>query len=110
MALTDLGEYAAAVDALSRAVKTEPNWAFALNELGIAYRKQGKYKEAADQFRKAISKDKKFAAAYYNLGEAEFKAGNISEARKAWEALKKMGRNDLAAQLDVATNGGLRGS
>ncbi len=108
MALSDLGEYAAAVDALSKVVKAEPKWAFAINELGIAYRKQEKFKEAAEQFKKAISVDKNFAAAYYNLGESQFRAGNLAEARKAWESLRKMGRNDLAAQLDVVTKGALR--
>jgi len=108
MALTDLGEYAAAVDVLKKVVVKEPKWAFAINELGIAYRKQNNFKDAADQFKKAIDKDKNFAYGYYNLGEAQFKAGNLGEAKKAWDALKKMGRNDLAAQLDVATNGGLR--
>jgi tetratricopeptide (TPR) repeat protein len=108
MALTDLGEYPAAIDVLNKVVKKEPKWVFALNELGIAYRKQNNFKEAAAQFKRAIDKDKNFAFAYFNLGEAEFKAGNLGEARKAWDALKKMGRADLAAQLDVATNGGLR--
>lgn len=108
MALTDLGEYPAAVEVLNRVVKKEPKWAFALNELGIAYRKQGNYKEAASTFKKVIDKDKTFGAAYYNMGEAYFKDGNLGEARKAMDALRKMGRNDLAAQLDVVTNGGLR--
>lgn len=110
MALTDLGEYAAAVDVLNKVAKKEPKWAFALNELGIAYRKQDKFKEAAASFKQAIDKDKNFAQAYFNLGEAQFKAGNLAEGRKAMDALKKMGRNDLAAKLDTVTNGGLRAS
>lgn len=108
MALTDLGEYTAAVEVLNKVVKKEPKWAFASNELGIAYRKQNNFKDAASNFKKAIDKDKNFAHAYFNLGESEFKAGNLGEARKAMDSLRKMGRNDLAAQLDVATNGGLR--
>jgi len=109
MALTDLGDYSGAVDILTKVVKKEPKWAFAINELGIAYRKQKSYKDAAEQFKRAFDKDGKFAVALYNMAEAEFQAGNISEAKKAWDRLKKMGRTDLAAQLDVVTNGGLRG-
>ncbi len=109
MALSDLGDYAGAVDALTKAVQKEPNWAFALNELGIAYRKQDKLKEAAAQFRKAVDKNDKFAAAYYNLGEAEFKNGNLGEAKKAWERLRRLGRNDLAAQLEIVTGGKVKG-
>lgn len=108
MALSDLGEYDRAVDALTKVVKAEPKWAFAINELGIAYRKQNKYKEAIEQFKKAISVDKNFAAAYFNLGESQFRAGSISDAKKSWEALRKMGRSDLAAQLDLITKGALR--
>ncbi len=109
MALTDLGDFPGAVEALNQVVKREPKWAFAINELGIAYRKQKNYKEAAAQFKKAIDKDGKFAAAIYNLGEAEFQAGNIGEAKKAWDKLKKMGEQGLAAKLDIVTNGTLRG-
>lgn len=109
MALTDLGDYAGAVDALTKVVKKEPKWVFALNELGIAYRKQNNYKEAANQFRKAIDKDGKYAVAHYNLGEAEFRGGNLGEAKKAYNNLKKLGRNDLAGQLELISGGAVRG-
>lgn len=108
MALTDLGEFPAAIEVLNKVVKKEPKWAFALNELGLAYRGQKNYKEAANSFKSAIDKDKNFAQAYYNLAEAYYRDGNVREARKWWDNLKKMGRGDLAAKLDVATNGGLR--
>lgn len=108
MTLTDLGDYAGAVDALTRVIKKEPKWVFALNELGIAYRKQNNFKEAINYFNKAIDKDKKFASAYYNLGEAEFRNGNIGNTKKAYQALKAMGRNDLANGLDIMTNGAVR--
>lgn len=108
MTLTDLGDYVGAVDALTKAVENEPKWVFALNELGIAYRKQNKLKEAANQFRRATEKDDQFAAAYFNLAEAEFKAGNKVEAKKAYEKLKTIGRNDLATQLEVQTGGAIR--
>lgn len=111
MALTDMGEYAAAIEALNKVIRREPKWAFGINELGIAYRKQDNYKEAIAQFKKAIDKDDKFAAAYYNMAEAQFRSGSVSDAKKNWDKLKKMGPEGqkLAAKLDVVTNGGLRG-
>ena len=109
MALTDLGEYPAAIDVLKKVIDKEPKWVFAINELGMAYFKQGSFKDAAEQFKKTTDKDSKFAQGYYNLAMAQFKGGNVGEARKNWDTLKKLGRNDLAAKLDVATNGGLRG-
>lgn len=108
MALTDLGDYPAAIDVLTKVVKKEPKWAFALNELGLAYRGAGNFREAAKQFKQATDKDKNFAAAYYNLGEAHFRDGNLGEARKAMDQLRKMGAVGLAAKLDVTTNGRLR--
>lgn len=108
MALTDLGDYKGAIDILNKVVKKEPKWAFAINELGLAYRGDNNFQEAAKQFKLATDKDKSFAKAYYNLGEAYFKYGNLGEARKVWDQLKKMGQTTLAAELDVATNGALR--
>ena len=113
MALTDLGEYPAAVDVLKKVIDKEPKWVFAINELGMAYYKQGSYKDASAQFKRAIDKDSKFAQGYYNLAMANFKNGNVGDARKNWDTLKKLGQSDesarkLAAQLDVDTNGGLR--
>lgn len=108
MTLTDLGDYAGAVDALNRVIAKQPKWLFAVNELGIAYRKQNNYKAAIDEFRKAIRGDDKYAVAHYNLGEAEFQSGNLPEAKKEYDKLNKMGRRDLAAQLDLVTGGAVR--
>ncbi|MGI8409556.1 MAG: tetratricopeptide repeat protein [Pyrinomonadaceae bacterium] len=109
MALTDMGDYPGAVEALTRVVQREPKWAFAINELGIAYRKQNNLKEAANQFRKAVGADEKFAAAYYNLGEAEFRSGNLGEAKKAYAKLNSLGRKDLAGQLELISSGKVKG-
>ena len=113
MALADLGEYPAAIDALTKVIDKEPKWVFAINELGMAYYKKGDYKEATAQFKRATDKDGKFAQGYFNLAMANFKNGNLGDARKNWDTLKKLGQSDanarsLAAKLDVETNGGLR--
>jgi tetratricopeptide (TPR) repeat protein len=109
MTLTDLGDYAGAVDAFKRVIDKQPKWVFAMNELGIAYRKQDNYKDAAAAFRKATSTDGKYVIAYYNLAEAEFRAGNLGEAQKAYNKVKELGRKDLATQLQLLTGGALRG-
>ena len=108
MTLTDLGDFAGAVDALSRVVAKQPKWVFALNELGIAYRQQKNYKDAIVQFKKAVDKDDTFAAAHYNLAETEYRNGNTAGAKKSYEKLVKLGRNDLAAQLELISNGAIR--
>lgn len=109
MTLTDLGDYAGAADAFKRVIEKQPKWVFAINELGIAYRKQDNFKDAAATFRKATSVDGKYVIAYYNLAEAEFRAGNLGEAQKAYNKVKELGRRDLAAQLTLLSGGALRG-
>lgn len=109
MALKDQGDYAGAEEALKKVLQKEPNWGFALNELGSVYRRQNKFKEAAEQFRKAADKEEKNGVVQYNLGEAEFLSGNLGEAKKAYAKLKKLGRNDLAARLEVVTGGKVKG-
>ena len=109
MTLTDLGDYAGAVDAFTRVIAKQPKWVFAMNELGIAYRKQDKFKEAADSFRRAIKTDEKYVIAHYNLAESEFRAGNLGEAQKAYDKVKQLGRRDLLAQLQLISGGRLRG-
>src|SRR5690606_23082635 len=94
MVLTDLGDYAGAAEALKKVTKVEPEWVFAINELGIAYRKQEKYGDAIEQFKLAIKRDDKFAIAYYNLAEAEFRNGNMGNAKKAYQSLIKLKRRD----------------
>ena len=72
MTLTDLGDYPGAVDAFKRVIDKQPKWVFAMNELGIAYRKQNNFKDAAAAFRKATTVDGKYVFAFYNLAESEF--------------------------------------
>jgi tetratricopeptide (TPR) repeat protein len=108
MTLTDLGDYAGAVDAFKRVIEKQPKWVFAMNELGIAYRKQNNFKDASASFRRAVSTDGKYVIAYYNLAEAEFRAGNRPEAQKAFNKVRELGRRDLAAQLQLLSGGTLR--
>ncbi len=105
LVLIDMGDYAGAVKALTRVVEKEPKWAFALNELGVAYRKQNNYKEAVKHFKKAVEKDENFAMAVFNLGEAEFRGGNPGESKKAYDKLIKMGQGRLATKLQIETRG-----
>ena len=108
MTLTDLGDYAGAIDAFTRVIEKQPKWLFAVNELGIAYRKQDNFPKAIEQFRKAIGKDDKYAVAHYNLGEALVRSGNVPEAKKEFEKLQKLGARNLALQLDLVSGGAVR--
>ncbi|MEP7214240.1 MAG: tetratricopeptide repeat protein [Acidobacteriota bacterium] len=108
MTLTDLGDYAGAVEAFKRVIGKQPKWLFAVNELGIAYRKQNNYAAAIEQFRAAVDKDDKYAVAHYNLGEASFQSGNLPAAKKEYDKLQKLGAKNLALQLDLISGGAVR--
>jgi superkiller protein 3 len=105
MTYTDLGDYPGAIEALTRVVKRQPTWTFALNELGIAYLNNKNYSEASNQFKKAIARDDNFAAAHFNLGKSEYLNGNLGETKKQYQKLKELKRRDLAGQLELLTLG-----
>ncbi len=109
--LSDMGDHSGAIDAFNKALGIEPDWAFALNELGSVYRKQNKFKEAAAQFKKAASKEEKNPVIQFNWAEAEFQNGNLGEAKKAYERLKKMGASgsDYVIRLERISGGRIRG-
>jgi tetratricopeptide (TPR) repeat protein len=100
----DLGDFSASVVALQNALRLHKNWLFALNELGIAFRKLNRLNDAVEQFKKATEVDGNFAAGYYNLAESQYRLGNTKEAKKAQDKLRKLNPN-LARQLDVIFSG-----
>lgn len=105
MVMIDLGDFNGAIAPLKAATDIKGDWAFALNELGLAYLKTKDYDNAAKTLNRAVAKDERMAAAYYNLAEAEFNRRNMKEVKKAHERLKKLGRNDLAQQVELMTQG-----
>jgi len=112
MALNDLGDYANAIAVLTRVVQAEPKWAFAIDQLGVAYLGNKDYKNAIDQFSTVVKKDDKYAMGWFNLGKAQFANGNAGEAKKAYLQLRKLGSsnpkaNDLANRLDRETGGAM---
>jgi tetratricopeptide (TPR) repeat protein len=107
MTLTDLGDFQGSITTLKAANDMQKNWIPAINELGIAYRKNGDLENAAKQFKKAVDLDDTFAPGHYNLAEAEFRRNNLKEAKKEFEKLKTLKRQDLVDTLVVATNGGI---
>ncbi len=104
VALNDLGENTAAVEALNRAVELRENWVFAIMELGLSYYELKDYDKAIVQFQKAISIDGKFDRAYYNLGQAQLLAGKTNDARKTVEKLKEL-KSGYAKSLEALIMG-----
>ncbi|MDM7924282.1 MAG: tetratricopeptide repeat protein [Pyrinomonadaceae bacterium] len=102
---TELGDHKSAIVSYKRVVDKDPKSVNALRELGTAYYSDSNFKEAANVYKRAVDRDDKNGDLWLLLGRAQFKSGNVRDAQKTHEKLKSIGRNDLAAQLLVDTNG-----
>lgn len=62
------GDYDKAITELQEAVRANPRFGRAYNQLGVLYGKAALYEKAAEQFRKAVEANPDFPTAHYNLG------------------------------------------
>jgi len=76
--------YEEAEAAFTEALKQQPRFALAANNLGFLYFKRGKPVEAARWFEQAIDMDGSRALAYLNLGDAQLQASNDAKALAAY--------------------------
>jgi peptidoglycan/xylan/chitin deacetylase (PgdA/CDA1 family)/uncharacterized caspase-like protein len=76
--------YDEAEAAFTEAIKQQPRFALAANNLGFIYFKRGKPIEAARWFERAIEMDGSRALAYLNLGDARLQAGDEAKALAAF--------------------------
>ena len=62
------GDYDKAIGELQAAIKINPRFEKAYNQLGVLYGRVALYDKAAEQFKKAVEINPEFATAHYNLG------------------------------------------
>ena len=101
VALIDLGDYAAAIDALKTVENKRSDWNFVNYALGVAYFKSNDFKNAAAEFRQAVDKDPKYIVALSALGEAEFRNKNEKETEKVIGKLKALNAVSEARKLET---------
>jgi len=96
--LLDFDETLKAIDFFQRAVKIDPDYSDAYNNLGYAHEKMGKYDAAIPFYKKAVSNllyatpEKTFV----NMGKAYYRLGRCDEAAVAYkEAIKRAPNFDL---------------
>ena len=85
-----LGDFEAAIAALTIAVGLHNDWVIAMNQLGLAYRGSGNLAEAIAQFGRVTTLDSGNRFGLYNLGEVYFLAGDKKQAKKVHNQLKKI--------------------
>ncbi len=79
------GEYERAIQDLDEAIRLDPQYAFAYNNRGIAYRLLGQYNRAIQDYDEAIRLDPQYADAYYNRGVAYYNLGQYERAIQDWD-------------------------
>ncbi len=77
--------YATAREQFAQALKLQPDFALAANNLGFVYWKTNDDANAVRYFEAALKIDPSRAVAYANLGDALQRQGKADEARKAFE-------------------------
>ncbi|MCE2969360.1 MAG: tetratricopeptide repeat protein [Burkholderiales bacterium] len=84
LALSCLGEHAAAEAPLRRSIELRPDYPSALNNLALARAAAGAHEEAIGLFERAIGIDPKFAEGHNNLGASLMAIGRYAEAALAF--------------------------
>lgn len=96
--LLDFDETLKAIDFFQRAVKIDPDYSEAYNNLGYAHAKMGKFDAAIPFYKKAVSNVfySTPEKAYINLGKTYYRLGRYDEAAASYkEAIKRAPNSDL---------------
>tara|TARA_B100000780_G_scaffold230286_1_gene169999 strand:+ start:152 stop:2509 length:2358 start_codon:yes stop_codon:yes gene_type:complete len=80
-----LKKYDAALDSYKQAIKINPNYAEAYNNVGIALKNKGCLSAAIDSYKKAIKIKPDYAEAYYNMGIALEDWGDLDAAIERYQ-------------------------
>ena len=95
-ALGEKGRIDEAIRQYQAALRLNPDFAPAHNELGVALSHKGRVDEAITQFQEAIRSEPGYTLAHFNLGNALLEKGQIDQAILAYrEALRRQLRLSL---------------
>ena len=72
LAYGENGDYERAIEALTKAIELNPNYAIAYYNRGLAYGEKGDYERAIKDYSKTIDLQPDLAEAHYNRGEAYY--------------------------------------
>ncbi len=80
-------DFQKAIDFFQRAIKVDPKFSEAHNNLGFAYEKTGRFNDAIDFYKKALSNTmyQSPEKAYNNLGRVYYRLGRYDEAMDAYK-------------------------
>jgi len=96
------GQIAPAMREYERALRTEPDFAFAHHGLAITFMAAGRLPEAVDHFREAVRSKPGFAEAYNGLGVALLRQHQVPAALQAFESALHADPHFAEAHFDCA--------
>jgi len=96
-----MGELDKAIAALQDAVRIDPNYKAAYNNLGLALKGRGRFKEAIDALNKAVALDPKNGSTHANLGLCLALAGKKEEAIAAMRKGIQLGYRPPQAYVEL---------
>ena len=94
LALMESGKYQDAIEAYSKAIELNPEYAWAYCNRGIAYRNLEDYRQAIRDYDKAIELDPKDADIYCNRGNAYGSLGDYRQAIRDYDKAIELNSKD----------------
>jgi tetratricopeptide (TPR) repeat protein len=95
------GDYSCAAQHLQKALKADPQFVEAHNNLGASYLQLSRYQDAIGEFEAAIALDEKMVAPHRNMSLALFSLGKYAEAETAARQALTLSPQQKAAQYSL---------
>ena len=95
------GDFSGAVQHLQKALKADPNFVEAHNNLGASYLRLSRYQDAIGEFEAAIALDQKMVAPYRNMSLGLFSLRRYAEAEAAARQALALNPKQVAAQYSL---------
>ncbi len=96
--------YGKALEAISNALKTDPNNAVALNKMGLILSRQGRIEESIESYDQAIKVDPSFDSPWYNKGVNSYKSKDYEQALVCFDnAVRASPKSDMNLQQRAMT-------
>jgi len=99
--LTDLGNFAAALEVFRRSLINNPRSAKTIASLGRLFERKGDLISAAEAYRDAIKLDPRMRAAYVDLGFVLYGLGDLGEASDCFDRLHELEPDSAEATVNL---------
>eukprot|EP01122_Echinamoeba_exundans_P006454 TRINITY_DN181_c0_g1_i2.p1 TRINITY_DN181_c0_g1~~TRINITY_DN181_c0_g1_i2.p1 ORF type:complete len:353 (+),score=52.87 TRINITY_DN181_c0_g1_i2:79-1137(+) len=97
------GDSTRAIECFAKATETNPSYASAWNNHGLALKSKGLIREAVFSYQRAIELEPNFEKAWFNLGSAFHQLGLVEEAIRACDRTIQINPNYLKAWYKKGT-------